>query len=306
MKTTLTQVAFAGWPNALRLTDGRTELIITTDVGPRIIRCGLVGGPNLFHVFPKQLGRTGNKLWRIYGGHRFWIAPEARPLTYVPDNQPVAWSWNGRELRLQQTADRPSGLQKELRISLQNGAVRVQHTLTQQGRQTLRVAPWSLSVMAPGGIAILPQERYASHVGNLLPARPMVLWKYTNMADPRWTWGRELVRLRQDVEGTAPQKVGLCSTPAWMAYLLPHATFIKRHTFDPKACYPDMGCNAEIFTNENFLELESVGGLVDLKPGASVNHVETWHIGPAVKRDASDPALLKALKPLLSATPPVR
>ena len=303
MKTTLTPVSYARWPNCLRLADGETELVITTDVGPRIIRCGRVGGPNLFKEFARQQGRTGGSRWRIFGGHRFWIAPEYRPLTYVPDNTAVPWSWNGRELRITQAPDAPSGLQKHLAIRLAGGAVRVAHTLVNRSKRTQRVAPWALTVMAPGGRAIFPQERYASHARNLLPARPVVLWKYTNMADPRWTWGESLIQLRQDPKATNPQKIGLRSTPAWMAYATPHATFIKRHAFDPRATYADMGCNAETFTNADMLELESLGALVDLKPGAHATHVETWRVFGTVLKDFNEKPLAKALQPLVLATP---
>jgi len=306
MKATLEKQAYGGWPNCLRLSDGKTELVVTTDVGPRVIRLARVGGPNLFKEFDEQMGRTGDRAWNIYGGHRFWIAPELKALTYVTDNVPVPWTWNGRELRLTQRPDRPSGLQKEMRIRLENGAVRVEHVLTHRGRKAVTVAPWSLSVMAPGGVAILPQEAYGCHTENLLPARPLVMWKYTNMADPRWTWGERYVQLRQDVRNTRPQKAGFGSTPAWMAYALPHATFVKRHTFDPKATYADMGCNAEIFTNENFLELESLGALVSLKPGAKARHVETWRVFPSVVKDFSEKALDRTLRPLLAGTPAAR
>lgn len=34
------RVPYAGWPNCYRLTDGRIELVATSDVGPRIVRLG--------------------------------------------------------------------------------------------------------------------------------------------------------------------------------------------------------------------------------------------------------------------------
>ena len=38
------KTAYAGWPNCYRITNGEVELIVTTDVGPRVIRYGFVGG----------------------------------------------------------------------------------------------------------------------------------------------------------------------------------------------------------------------------------------------------------------------
>ena len=34
------KVSYGGWPNCVRLNNGKVELIITTDVGPRVIRFG--------------------------------------------------------------------------------------------------------------------------------------------------------------------------------------------------------------------------------------------------------------------------
>lgn len=55
----LSVINYAGWQNCYRLSDGHMEVVATADVGPRVIRCGLVGGPNLFVEEPKDLGRTG-------------------------------------------------------------------------------------------------------------------------------------------------------------------------------------------------------------------------------------------------------
>jgi hypothetical protein len=45
---------YKGWPNCYRVSNGEIELIVTGDVGPRIIRFGFVGGQNLFKEFADQ------------------------------------------------------------------------------------------------------------------------------------------------------------------------------------------------------------------------------------------------------------
>ena len=42
---------FKGWPNSYRITNGEIELIVTTDVGPRVMHYGFVGGRNVFKEF---------------------------------------------------------------------------------------------------------------------------------------------------------------------------------------------------------------------------------------------------------------
>ena len=52
-------ISYAGWPHCYRITNGEVELVVTTEVGPRIIRCGFVGGRNFFAEIPDQLGGSG-------------------------------------------------------------------------------------------------------------------------------------------------------------------------------------------------------------------------------------------------------
>ena len=47
----LEKTEYAGWKNCVRLSNGEIELVVTTDVGPRVIRLGFVGGQNLFKEF---------------------------------------------------------------------------------------------------------------------------------------------------------------------------------------------------------------------------------------------------------------
>lgn len=84
------RIAHGGCSNCARLGNGQIELVATTDVRPRVIRFGFVGGPKLFEEWPDQIGTTSGNEWRIYGGHRLWHAPKTKPRTYAPDNTPNA------------------------------------------------------------------------------------------------------------------------------------------------------------------------------------------------------------------------
>src|SRR5215813_199401 len=111
-------VPYGGWPHCLHLTNGKVELIITTDVGPRVIRFGFVGGQNLFKEFKDQLGKTGGDEWRSYGGHRLWHAPEDAKRTYWPDNSTVEYVVEGNRVKLTQAIEHTTGIVKEIEITL--------------------------------------------------------------------------------------------------------------------------------------------------------------------------------------------
>lgn len=289
---------YGGWPNCVWLSNGRVEVVVTTDVGPRIIRFGFVGGQNLLNEYKDLMGKTGGDEWRIYGGHRLWHAPEAKPRTYFPDNSPVKHEWNGSTLRITQDTEHSTGIQKQMEITLDavSSKVMILHRLTNRNEWDVKLAPWALTVMAKEGRAVYPQEKFIAHTDYLLPARPLTLWHYTDMKDPRWTFGTKYIQLRQDPKAKTPQKVGFRNTPGWGAYVLKGDVFVKRFTYTEGGEYVDYGCNTETFTNEDMLEIESLGPLTTLNAsGGSVEHTEDWYLfkgNVGEKEDEIDAQLL--------------
>lgn len=296
-------VPYAGWENCLRLANGEIELVITAQVGPRVIRLGFAGEANLFANYPEQCGQTGGESWRSYGGHRLWHAPEVHGRTTCPDNHPVSWWQDEGWLHLQSPQEAATGIRKEIAIRLDEGSnhIRVMHALTNGGPWPVTLAPWAISVMAPGGTAIMPQEPFVPHPDSLLPVRSVALWSYTDMGDPRLTWGKRFVRLAH-AEGGQPLKIGASVTPGWSCHVHQAGIFIKRFAWEPAARYPDLGCNCEIFTNYRMLEVETLGPLVTLDPGATVSHQEDWFVFPpdGEMLRSNDDELEGRLAPLLA------
>ena len=272
------KIVYRGWPNCYRLSNGLVELIVTTDVGPRISHFGFVGEANEFKEYEGMMGQTGGEEWYIYGGHRLWHAPEAQPRTYFPDNSPVKIVDDEKGVRLVQTVETTTGIEKEIDLALVDGepGVRVTHRLRNLNMWTIELAPWALSVMAQGGKAIVPLPPRGTHEENLLPANTLTLWAYTDMTDPRWTWGNKYVMLHQDPQIAKPQKVGCMVPDGWVGYVRGGHLFLKTFSYLPGAAYPDLGCSVEIFANDDMLEVETLGALVHLEPGGVVEHVEHW------------------------------
>jgi hypothetical protein len=297
-------VPFSGWQNNLRISNGTVELIVTLEVGPRILSYKKCGGFNPLKIFEDQVGTAGEQAWKNRGGHRLWIAPEDKVTTYFPDNAPVTWDKLGDLwVKLVSVPETTSGYQKEIEISLDAAGtdVTVLHRITRIDSTPAYLSPWALTVMAAGGIAVMPQPELGQHPRDLLPNRNLVLWPYTDMSDPRWRFGRKYILLKQDASG-GPTKIGLSHQVGWSGYLVGGVFFLKRYPWNPEAIYPDNGCNFETFTNARMLELESLGPLRSLEHKQSLEHVERWelHDGPA-SLDAADPEgqLDKFLEPIL-------
>ena len=299
MSIVLEKIAYGGWKNCLKLSDDGVELVVTLDVGPRIIRLGVPGGQNLFKEFDNQMGKTSGTEWMSFGGHRFWHAPEVFPRTYAPDFEPVEYAWKDNILKLTQVTEPETGFQKEIEISIQNKAVHLTHRLINRNPWAIELAPWCLSVMAAGGRLIVPQEDFIPHPDVLTPARPLVLWHFTRMNDPRFTWGDRLIQMREDSQIDSKQKFGIRNTKGWAVYELGNDLFIKYVPLIPEVTYPDMGCNFEFFTMPGMLEVESLGPLVKLEPNATTEHVEKWWIIPNANLPMDEASLIGALNPCL-------
>ncbi|MBN2005242.1 MAG: hypothetical protein JXA21_17930 [Anaerolineae bacterium] len=283
-------IPYKGWQTCYQLSNGLIDIVVTGDVGPRVIRLGFVEDVNELYENPEWLGRNGNAGWINYGGHRLWHAPEVNPRTYAPDNDPVTVEQYDEFVRFVQRVEPQTGIQKEIDIALNPGKahVRVLHRLRNTTPWEVELAPWALTVMAAGGKAIMPLPPRGSHSENLLPTNIMTLWAYTNMADSRWTWGNKYVMLQQDSGAANPQKIGLWVPDGWAAYANRHHLFVKTFTPCTGAPHPDFGCNVETFTNKDILEVETLGPLTKLAPGAAVEYEENWYLFKDVPLPAQD------------------
>ncbi len=274
-------VEYKGWKQNTKLSNGSVELIITQEVGPRVITYAPKGGENIFKNYGEQLGKGGEKDWQIRGGHRLWIAPESKDLTYYPDNAPVAATPLGKNgVRLTPPAETGIGFQKEMEVTLdpEGSHVRVVHRVKNIGTKPQTIAPWSLSVMDAGGFAVIPQPPPKGHgPAAWLPNRAMSLWTYTDLSDGRYYLGKKFFTLAQDKTKGAT-KLGLAHREKWVGYVRNGVLFVKTFRFQEGKTYPDGGVNFETFTNEDMLELESLGPMEVLAAGGSVEHVEDWYL----------------------------
>lgn len=290
------KISYGGWPNCYRIFDTEAELIVTTDVGPRVIRYGFIGGQNMFKEFFDQLGRSGESSWQPRGGHRIWIAPEMLPETYALDNGPVRATLLDKGIELVQSVEPETGLEKTILVELTGKGVTVAHRIRNAGARTRTFAPWALSMMAPGGTGITKFPPRGTHPEMLAPTNPLIMWAFTDLADPRWTFTKKYLILRQDPGNASPQKLGHFHERTAGAYLLGSDLFVKRYDADAKKTYPDFGASYETFTNDGFLELETLGPLEECTPGATVEHVECWSLHRNVAiREWTDAELDRAL-----------
>lgn len=315
LKITMQNVEYRGWKNNLRLTNGTVDLILTLDVGPRVMRFGFIGEKNVFKEYDEQLGKSGENTWQIRGGHRLWHAPEDAVRTYVTDNAPIKYEkLSESSIRLIQPVEKLTGIQKEIDIDLnaEGTGVTLTHRLRNKGAKPIELAPWVLTVMAQGGTAIIPLPEKIAHPGSLEPGEKpdyrgfapnqnLIIWPFTDLADPCWKFGTRYITLTQDKNARTPTKLGLAHRMGWIGYLNEGTLFVKGFDYREGKNYADGGSNFETFTNKDMLEVETLGPLESIAPGKQIEHIERWWLLKGMANETADAALDANIRPRVEA-----
>jgi hypothetical protein len=245
----------------------------------RIVRFAPKGKPNLFADVGLNPLHTPHGDFRLRGGHRLWHAPEAMPRTYIPDNQGAVVTDVTDGVRIEMPAELWTGIAKSVQIELsaERPRVTIHHQLRNEGAWAVELAPWAITMLRLGGAGIFPQPSVPADQAGLLPNRNFSLWPYALSQDPRLT-------LRDDfiIVGASPRlpplKFGYFNPIGWMGYWIDDVFFVKRFEVPGGGRFPDGGCNAECYCNDQFIELESLGSLELVEPGQAVEHTETWEV----------------------------
>lgn len=280
--------SYKAYGRVLSLSNGVIEAYVTLDVGPRIIRFGYVGGQNFMRdersAFEPKSDKEftdffgeGTK-WENFGGHRIWLSPESYPETYIPDSAPVEYELTENGAVFTPKACKPIGaaFRLELKLDADDANMQVNMRVTNIGNTEKRFAIWGLTVSAQNGTLIIPMN---TNDTGLLSNRIISVWPYTDMSDKRIYWGKKYVTLSQDNAAETPIKLGFDLNCGSAYYCLNGEVFCKHYdTEHPNADYPDGGCSFETYTNDQFIEIESLGRLNTVKPGETVENTESWSL----------------------------
>ena len=210
------------------------------------------------------------------------IAEKVRKITLrynctliINDNVSVAKDKDRVTLR---NAVDASGLQKEISFSLDENRVLLTHRLIWHGAEPIELAPWTITQVPLGGVAVLPQS--SAREGSA-PTRNLAVFPYASLTDPRLELHDDLFLVHGSADPDA-FKIGSYNPFGWAAYLMEKVLFIKRFPVSDFRMLPDMGSNVEVYVRDEYLEVETLGKLTWLKPGEAATFEETWEVIPGV------------------------
>lgn len=146
------------------------------------------------------------------------------PRTYIPDNSGLKVEEIEHGVRLCQPVEQPTGIQKAIDLVLLDDrpALTVQHVLQNVGSWPVELAPWALTQVALGGVAVLPVQ--APMPSQFLPTQRLTLWPYTRLRDCRLRPDDDFVVVVSGRSAKQPFKIGLFCHAGWIGYLLRDAT----------------------------------------------------------------------------------
>lgn len=265
------------WGRVLWVTHGVMQIGVALDFGIRVVHLSCVDCDNLFYEQPTDLsdGFTTPGGWKLYGGHRLWLAPESDD-SYFPDNSPVDYCVNGDEITFLQELDPLLQVRKSLSLHAEpDGSMRVIQKIENVSNQSVAGAAWGVNTLDAGGTACVSFANDNSSEFN--PTRVLSLWSDTSLGDPRIRFEKDqLVATHMPTEDYF--KIGLYSNPGCVTFYNKGQKFVLTFESKPYHAYPDNGCNFELYMCKQFMELESLGEIKEMIPGQCAVHEEVWHV----------------------------
>jgi len=260
------------WLNTEHVTMG-----IALDYGIRILHLSSPGCDNLLYEQPEDLsdGLTTPDGWRIYGGHRYWAAPESEK-SYYPDNAPIDYKLTEDGVILTQLPDPWIGLEKQIKIAFsENGSVLLTHSIRNVTDQEISCASWGVTTFSGGCKAEVMFDGGAP--GSYNPQRQVSLWGNSALTDERIRFAQDRIYATHLPKETS-FKIGIYSCSGTASLTNKGQCFSLCFEADPNGTYPDGGCNFELYLDKNVLELEPLGQLRTLAPNETASHWERWHV----------------------------
>jgi hypothetical protein len=266
------------------------SLEVFEDAGPRISALIPAGSSqNLLAVLDDAGWESPHGRYHPFGGHRLWVAPEIPAITYLPEDSGAHLQVQGKSVRLWRADTIGVHLERSIEIFLEPHAPRLKiiHTLRNLSIQPLTAAPWAVTVLPMGSRVRIPLTHALMQRNPFLPNRNAILWSYADPADTRLHLTNDFIQLESDPHMEAI-KVGAYASDGWAAAEINGWLLVKRFTPLKMNGALDLGANVEAYTNQTFVEFETLGSLRRLHQGNAVRYIETWDVLPGHLEDLDD------------------
>lgn len=289
--------AYEGWPDAYVLANKNLEAVIVPSIG-RLMdlrRPGETTG--VLWQNPALLGqpvRPQSSVWTNFGGDKTWPAPESvwmknasgqwmPPTVFDQTALTVRTSKNG--LLLTSPVDPQSGVYFTRYFGIYADSLEVTTTYYKVAGDPIEIAVW-----------VVTQLRNPEIVATFANPEPPY---YTELFGPTPRVQIEGKLLFWDRQKAIPAKIGTGGKAlVWVGPQ--HTLKIDLQVDRTSSRFPDHGSSAEFYTSPDdqpYVELETVGPIVKLKQGDSVQTMNAYRLGNRLPGESAKDAVYRLLKP---------
>lgn len=286
----LSQIDYHGWKNCYRLASSSLEAIVVPAIG-RIMQLRRTGDEaGVFwenRALDGQMAQANSGTWANFGGDKCWPAPQSEwprvlghdwPPPAAFDASPLEASATETGLLLKSPVDAAWGVRAVRHIELDSDApvMRVRTEFRKAMGKPVRVGIWTIAQFSdPLCVAIeVPQNsRFAGGFTHLSKPDPEGLA----------VSGRVLTFVRH------PSKFVKIGSDAAEVVWVGLSSVVRMQSEFIAGEYPDGGCRVEVYTNpgeQKYVELETLGPLVNLEAGQIIEHTTTYTVLPRTTGDA--------------------
>ena len=259
------------------ISNGNIDLRVPICFGIRIIYCALKGRDNIFYEQPKDADYLCAKSgWRLYGGHRIWLAPESDD-TYYPDNNEIDFTIKKDTLRIDQQIDKFQNIKKSIEISfspVDPDQVILRSIVKNMSNEDMTFGIWTISAMDSYAKLSIP---FIGSNGGFSSNRNISLWGGTSLCDKRLEFNRNSINVNHEPNDDY-FKIGLWCNKGEAKCISNNQVFEKHFDIFQDNKYPDNNVNMEVFQCSHMMEFELLGPLVKLKSGEEAEFSEIWSV----------------------------
>ena len=264
------------WGKVLWITTDYAQVGVALDFGIRVVHLSCPGMENLFYEQPADCsdGNATPQGWKLYGGHRMWMAPEG-DWSYYPDNEQVTYTVSENTVLIEQKTDPWTGQKKLLKLDFRKDSLVVGNIFINDTDKEMTGAAWGVNTLDGGGVARI--DFVGTDPGDYTPRRVVSLWADTSVHDPRLQFTKNsLTATHMPLDDYF--KMGLYCDPGKAVFENKGQRFTLTFGAFGIENHPDNGCNFELYLAKDFMELESLGVVTTLRPGEAATHTETWKL----------------------------
>lgn len=215
---------------------------------------------------------SSNKVNRGNYGSTLWLSPEGKWRGHgILDTSTYNVNlFNAVDLELKSRNDTLLGFAftKKFHANLTDTSLVIQYTMTNISKDTIGVAPWEVTRVITGGLALIPKRSAQDF--------PTVNTRYP-LPSLRDSIG--IIWCPYDTSTAASQKLFMNGGEGWIAYVKDGVLFIKKFPVVKLGKAAPGEKNAELYVNKQktYMELENQGEYQILNAGGSLSYEVKWY-----------------------------